>query len=70
MEVMNHTLNHFVEGGAGVSIHFHRCIDLQTAYDKLKPYTKLGSIEKESVDGYVWLSIESEEKNIRITAFL
>ena len=63
------TIKDFINAGAeSIDIYFHRCGDLQTAYDKLKPYTSLGSIEKESSDGSVWLYIHN--KPIRITAFL
>jgi len=63
------TINDFLEAGVtDVHIYFHRCGDLQTAYNKLKPFTRLGSIEKASRDGSVWLYIETEE--VEITAFL
>lgn len=63
------TLASFLNDGAsGINVYFHDCGDLQKAYDKLKPYTSLGSIEKDSSDGAVWLKIKNDD--ISIIAFL
>lgn len=62
------TIGRLLELDGRIDIYFHRCGDLQTAYNKLKPYTSLGSIEKRSSDGNVWLQINDTDVNI--TAFL
>lgn len=65
------TLDHFLGADNQIDISFHECKDLQAAYDKLKPYVSLGSIEKRSSNnGLVWLQIKNDDKGISITAFL
>lgn len=67
--VKDFTVNDILESGAKVDITFYDCVDLQTAYDKLKPYRHLGKVERDlAMNGTVWLRIYS--KNIDITAFL
>jgi len=67
--VKDFTVNDVLESGAKVDITFYDCVDLQTAYDKLKPYRHLGKVERDlAMNGTVWLRIYS--KNIDITAFL
>lgn len=71
-EKVNLSIGDLVDSKANIYVTFHRCGDLQTAYNKLKPYTKFGSINKDSNNGTVWLKIESEinRQKVEFTAFL
>jgi len=62
------SIEQIISEGASVDIHFHDCGDLQSAYNKLKPYTDVNSITKHERDGTVWLNIETEK--VSIVAFL
>lgn len=53
--------------GAEIKIIFHDCINLNDAYNKLKPFKNLGCIKFYSTEKYSWLKIKG--KDIDITAF-
>ena len=65
------TLKELREMGAKVDINFHGNKNLQDAYNKLKPFTKFGSINKYShPSGSVWVNIDNDDKRIYITSFI
>lgn len=67
-EVKDFTIDDILESDAMVRISFHRCKDLQSAYNKLKPYRHLGKINRYRSDDTVWLHVNYQ--NVEVTAFL
>lgn len=61
------TVSELIEMGANVNIYFYRNGNLQKAYDKLKPFTKYGSIKRKYGDKVTWVEIENE--SVEIVAF-
>ena|SRR5690625_355756 len=66
--VRKFTVHEVLESDAVVRISFHRCKDLQSAYNKLKPYRHLGKINRHQAGDTVWLHVNYQ--NIEVTAFL
>lgn len=66
--VRKFTVHEVLESDAVVRISFHHCKDLQSAYNKLKPYRHLGKINRHQAGDTVWLHVNYQ--NIDVTAFL
>lgn len=64
----DYTIKELLEMGAKVDVKFYRNGDLQKAYDKIKPFTDVSSIEKYQSENVVWVKVENE--HIDVTSFL
>jgi len=64
----DYTIKELLEMGAKVDVYFFGNGNLQNAYDKVKPFTDLSSIEKNQSDNAVWVKVKSE--HIDVTSFL
>lgn len=69
----DYTIGELIEMGADIDVHFHDNKNLQKAYDKVKPFTDVSSIERKEFKGSVWVSISNEFENngsLSISSFL
>lgn len=71
-DIENLTIGELTEMGFWVDVSAFDCKNLQESYNKMKPFTKLSSIEKRSRDGIVWTKVEGDinGKRVNFTAFI
>lgn len=71
-DIENLTIGELTEMGFRVDVNTFNCENLQESYNKLKPFTKLSGIEKQSYDGLVWTDVEGviNGKRVKFSAFI
>lgn len=60
----DYTIGELIEMGAYINIHFHDSKNLQEAYNKVKPFTDISSIERKENDGTVWVKVSDETEEV------
>lgn len=70
----DYTIGELIEMGADIDVHFHDNKNLQEAYNKVKPFTDISSIQRKEYDGSVWVAISNDEpeheNGVSIASFL
>jgi len=60
-------VNELIDSGASISINYHRCENLNEAYNKIPPSKRLGKVELYGRNGTYWAKIRTRE--IEVIAF-
>ncbi|HLR42512.1 MAG TPA: hypothetical protein VK067_04605 [Pseudogracilibacillus sp.] len=70
-DIENLTIGELTEMGFKVSAIFHGCKNLQDSYNKMKPFTRLNSIERSQYNNARWTSVEGDVngKEVSFAAF-